>query len=210
MLYYATPSGRAVTEVMKSGVIGMITTPRGKHRIPPGVRWCADNDAYGGKYPGDDAYLRWLAACPEKHACGFATAPDVLYDAAGTLERSLPMLREIRKLGIPAALVAQNGMEDMVIPWDEFDVLFLGGDTEWKLGPAARELAGKAASRNIWVHMGRVNSKRRLFYAQDIGCSSADGTYLVFGPDVNLPKLLNWLKELSHAVPLSGLEEYYQ
>jgi hypothetical protein len=28
------------------------------------------------------------------------------------------------------------------------------------------------------------------------GCDSVDGTYLTFGPRINLPKLLRWLAEL--------------
>ena len=30
---------------------------------------------------------------------------------------------------------------------------------------------------------------------QEIGCDSVDGTYLTFGPDVNLPRLLDWLED---------------
>jgi hypothetical protein len=81
------------------------------------------------------------------------------------------------------------------VPWDEFDVLFLGGSTEWKLGEAAAALTAEAKSRGKHVHMGRVNSRKRYRYARSIGCDSVDGTYLVFGPTVNLPKLLSWLEE---------------
>ena len=42
--------------------------------------------------------------------------------------------------------------------------------------------------------MGRVNSERRYRYAADIGCDSADGTYLTFGPDQNLPRLMAWIR----------------
>jgi hypothetical protein len=86
------------------------------------------------------------------------------------------------------------------VPWGEFDVLFLGGTTAWKLGPAARDLTAQAVGRGVPVHMGRVNSRRRLHYAHTIGCSSADGTYLTFGPDTNLPKLLGWLADLDTTV----------
>lgn len=39
-----------------------------------------------------------------------------------------------------------------------------------------------------------MNSLRRLTYAAAIGCHSADGTYLAYGPDRNLPTLLRWLR----------------
>lgn len=45
-----------------------------------------------------------------------------------------------------------------------------------------------------WVHMGRVNSGKRYRYAEAIGCDSVDGSYLRFGPDTNLPKLLSWVR----------------
>ena len=42
--------------------------------------------------------------------------------------------------------------------------------------------------------MGRVNSERRWRYADAIGVDSCDRTFLTFGPDTNLPKLLAWTR----------------
>ena len=193
MLFFANPCGPAVRDAMRDGRLGYIDTPAQGNRRPEGVEWCADNGCFGKGYPGDEKWLAWL----EKNAhaaadCLFATAPDVVGDAAATLARSAPFLPLIRAMGYPAALVAQDGLEDLDIPWDDFDVLFIGGSTEWKLGPAARHLIKQAKDRGKWVHMGRVNSQRRYRYAHEIGCDSVDGTYLTFGPDINLPKLLTW------------------
>ncbi|MEU2774529.1 hypothetical protein ABZ646_16705 [Streptomyces sp. NPDC007162] len=44
--------------------------------------------------------------------------------------------------------------------------------------------------------MGRVNSRIRLGIAEWFGCDTADGTYLAYGPDKNLPKFLSWLRDL--------------
>ncbi len=41
-------------------------------------------------------------------------------------------------------------------------------------------------------------------YAAAIGCDSADGTYLTFGPDVNLPRLLSWTRLNDHAALFEG------
>ena len=57
-----------------------------------------------------------------------------------------------------------------------------------------RAIAAEAKARGKWIHMGRVNSERRYRYAADIGCDSADGTYLTFGPDQNLPRLMAWIR----------------
>jgi len=187
---------------MTAGVIGMIATPKQGQAIPEGAAWSADNGCFGKGYPGDDAWLAWLGSyTPEERArCLFAVAPDVVGDAAATLPRSLPWLPKIRALGYPAAFVAQDGQEHLNVPWDAFDVLFIGGTTAWKLGAAARLLVARAKWQGKKVHMGRVNSERRFRYAAAIGCDSADGTFLTFGPDVNLPRLMAWLRTNDHDV----------
>ncbi|MGY0234093.1 hypothetical protein [Longispora urticae] len=52
--------------------------------------------------------------------------------------------------------------------------------------------------------MGRVNSRRRLAHAQAIGCHSADGTLLAYGPDRHLRPLLRWLDDLNADSPPSA------
>lgn len=193
MLYLANASSPRVREAMAAGAIGMMATPAERRSPAAAAYWAADNGCFGKGYPGDDAYLAWL----DKHAehagrCLFATAPDVVGDAVATLARSTPFLPEIRRRGYPAALVAQDGLEGLQVPWDAFDVLFIGGSTAWKLGGAARRLAAEAKRRGKAVHMGRVNSGHRYAYASLIGCDSADGTFLAFAPDQNLARLQRW------------------
>ncbi|MGV9654153.1 hypothetical protein [Streptomyces sp. NPDC003554] len=86
----------------------------------------------------------------------------------------------------------------------QIDVLFLAGSTQWKTSPAAHQLALKAQETGMAVHMGRVNSRRRLHLAQAFGCTSCDGTYLAFAPDTNLPRLLAWMNELQATPTLFG------
>jgi hypothetical protein len=205
MTYFANPVGDAVVDAMIAGRLGFIATPAQGNRRPPGVRWCADNGCFGAGYPGDAGFLAWLAAQPGRELCAFAVAPDVVADAAATRARSAPFLPVIRELGYPVAFVAQDGLERVGAPWDDFDVLFIGGSTDWKLGAAAREAVAAARERGKAVHMGRVNSRRRLRYAAAIGCDSVDGTLLVYGPDVHLPRLTAWLREIEHEIPLIGV-----
>lgn len=188
---------------MSTGLIDCITTPLQGNAVPAGSWFCADNGCFGSGYPGDAAWYAWLETLP-RDRCRFAVAPDVVGDAAATLVRSAPWLPRIRGLGIPAAFVAQDGLEDLVVPWDSFDVLFVGGSTRWKLSAAARGVVADAKARGKSVHMGRVNSFQRIAYARHIGCDSVDGTYLVFGPDTNLPKLLGWLRRLDAQHDLFG------
>lgn len=195
MLYLANPCGPEVITAMESGQLGYIDTPAQGNRRPD-VTWCADNGCFSGKWDQDKWWKFLTDNAYASSTCLFAVAPDVVGDARATYERSLPWLAKIRGLGYPVAYVAQNGQEQFTPPWDEFDVLFIGGDTAWKLGGHARQLVREAKSRGKHVHMGRVNSERRFRYAAAIGCDSADGTYLTFGPSENLPKLLAWTRGL--------------
>lgn len=143
--------------------------------------WAADNGCFAqGAAFRLDRFYAWLERVPRSRLL-WVTAPDVFPDAVATLTRSLPVLRELRRLGLGAAFVAQDGSEgDGMIPWDDADAIFIGGRDPWKIGGPARAVITEGKRRGKWIHMGRVNSARRLRYATTIGCDSADGTFLRF------------------------------
>ena len=196
MLYFANPTGNpAVHDAMTAGTIGFIDTPLQGNRRPPGVRWCADNGCFNDATFDLTRWWGWLQDnAYDARNCVFAVAPDVVGDADATLQRSWFWLPLIRHLGYRAAYVAQDGLTPQTTPWGEFDVLFIGGTTEWKLGKQARAVVAEARRRGLYIHGGRVNSYRRFRYMETIGCDSVDGTYLTFGPEINLPRLETWLR----------------
>lgn len=203
MLYLANPCGDDVIRHMGTGVIGLIDTPaqRQPKRVTQahavGVIWCADNGCFNEtNWTEQDWWQFLLDNAHRSDTCLFAVAPDVVGDAAATLERSAPWIPRIRALGYPVAYVAQDGWQNVEPPWDDFDVLFLGGTDHFKLGPIARAAVVEAKQRGKHVHMGRVNSEKRFRYAHAIGCDSVDGTYLTYGPKTNLPHLLAWVRGL--------------
>lgn len=192
-----------------SGALGALCSPQHGNRVAvlrEYPAWGADNACF--TQPDQFSLPRYLAWLTEHESvrdrCLFATAPDVVGDAAATLARSLPVLPQLRALGYPAALVAQDGMEHLALPWADFDVLFVGGTTDWKLSAGASALAAEARRRGKWCHLGRVNSRRRLHFARAAGYQSADGTYLAFAPDQNSRRLLGWLRELERQPLLFG------
>jgi hypothetical protein len=195
---------------MSAGLIGCMTTPAQGNVIPDGALYACDNgkfgcDGKGRNWPGTERWWDWLQRTVERYGpdrCLWALAPDVPFNAAATLDESRPWLAAIRELGVPAAFAAQNGCENGLIPWDDFDVLFLAGDTDWKTGPIAERLSREAKVRGKQVHMGRVNSRHRLRIAEWFGCEFADGTYLAFGPEKNLTRLRGWLDDLHHTPSL--------
>lgn len=197
MLYL---SGAVRPELYDEKFVGFMLTPNmGNAPVLRHMPWAADTGCFtkGDKFRLE-GYLEWLRQRRRYRVTNlFATAPDVLADARATWQRSLPVFPKLRQLGYRSALVGQDGLEEMTLDWDRFDVLFLGGSTEWKLSQAAADLAAEAVRREKWVHMGRVNSLKRLQYASDIGCSSADGTFLCFGPEKNLPRLRVWVQQVN-------------
>lgn len=203
VLYLANASNELVRAAMLAGELGQITTPRERRAPLPGVIWAADNGCFGKGYPGDEKYLAWL----DRHAhaasrCLFATAPDVVGDAAETAERSRGMLREIRRRGYPAALVLQDGQEDVRVPWRRLDAVFIGGSDEFKLGPVAARLARLAKEKGKYVHVGRVNSYTRLSYSRSLGADSADGTFVNRAPHHNLGRMRVWFDKLAAEVAI--------
>jgi hypothetical protein len=216
LIYFANPSTPAVRGAMDRGQLGCILTPAQGNRLPSGAVWIADNGCGPGSdgqpgsgYPGDRGYLLWLSrlSARARRRCLFAVAPDVLCDAQATLERSERFTVPLRASGLPVALVAQNGLEHLDVPWAWFDILFIGGDTAWKLGAGARSLIAEAKARGKRVHMGRVNSLRRLRYADATGCDSADGTIIARAPDRRLPEVLGWLHRIGTEPPLWDLAD---
>jgi hypothetical protein len=178
--------------------VGFMHTPMMGNRIDHGRLWAADTGCYAAPHRHDNRnYLHWL----QRHQsvadrCLFATAPDVVGDAVATLEKSLPMLHEIRHIGYRAALVAQDGFEEIDIPWSHFDAIFIGGTTSWKLSPVVRIIIKNAKDHQKWVHMGRVNSWKRFQLAHHMGCDSADGTHVAYAPDRNISHIHQWITRI--------------
>jgi hypothetical protein len=189
--------------------VGLMVQPgNGLHaRTSRFPAYAADNGCYALRgAPFDQArWVRWLDALPRPR-CLFAAAPDVLLwpdgprgdprgDAAATLAQADAYLPMIRQMGFPAALVLQDGMTAATLPWGTFDAVFVGGSTPWKMGPDAHRICTAATARGVHVHMGRVNTRRRLKVAASWACDTVDGTMLAFGARKNLPPLLRWLDE---------------
>lgn len=211
MLYFTPPSSKSsvVREGLKAGLLGAMITPKQGNVLPDGCLIGADTGIFhptqfpGPGWPGETKWFAWLGRMVARYGADrfvFATAPDVPFDAAGTLRFSGPWLARIRGLGVPAAFCAQNGSEDPgMIPWDDVDVVFLAGDDDWKLGTGAADVAAEARRRGKRVHMGRVNSWERMKHAAAIGVSTTDGTTVIHGPDKNGADMIRWSKDIREA-----------
>jgi hypothetical protein len=177
--------------------LGVLSSPRRFYKATEGIeewRWAADNDAFSEW--NEERYKRMLNAIWGLRGCLFVTAPDVVGDAARTLELFEEWYDELVAVLQPLALVAQDGLTPEQVPWQRIDALFIGGTTEWKMGEEARVLMREARMRSKWLHMGRVNSYERGRYARWLGCDSIDGTQFSWFRDTKLPAYLNSLEQL--------------
>jgi hypothetical protein len=214
--------------------LGLLVTPDNglDSQLAEWPQWAADNGVYGAFKAGRPydplRWAEWLQRIvtrpawtgwtPEQHEVRgrrglraadhhlFAVLPDVVGDWRGTFANSYPWVPLVRELGLCPALAAQDGLEARDIDWDGIDCLFIGGTDDWKLSDAAARLVHEAHYWGRWVHMGRVNSRLRYQRAAAMGVDSVDGTYIKFGPDVNLPKLTGWLDRAEQT--LFGTEEF--
>lgn len=139
---------------------------------------------WGGQYAIDNgAFARFDAAAfarllkrMEPHAaeCKFVVCPDIVGNGRRTLELWRHRYDWVR--GWPAALVLQNGIEDLDIPWDECRAIFVGGKDPWKESQACADLVKTAKALGLWVHVGRVNTWSRFSRFAELGADSCDGS----------------------------------
>lgn len=154
-----------------------------------------DNGCFVGFDAG--AYMRMLEAYQDKRGALFVTAPDAVGDAASTRYRWPFWSKVIRSLGQTPAFVAQDGLRPDQVPWDEGIVLFIGGSTHYK-DREAPALMAIAKARGVWVHVGRVNGRRRYELMQKAGADSIDGSGFSMYPDTNIPLAQEWHRDIVH------------
>jgi len=167
--------------------------------IATGLPWAADNAAFSGFDAG--LFCSLLGRIAGRPGCAFVACPDKVGDAKATLQLFATWQPILKALGLPVALVGQDGAEHLPIPWDECQALFIGGSTEWKLGPGAAQLAAEAKHRGLWLHLGRCNTQGRFRHAYALGCDSIDGSGFSRWPDQRIPAALAWLADLKGKSP---------
>jgi hypothetical protein len=178
---------------------GQLVTPYTKPKIQNDRLWAMDNGAFNDKFNP----RLWLQTIDEyrahQDACLFVVAPDSYANCLETMDRYRFWAWQIKAMGWPVAFVAQDGQESHAMP--EFDALFIGGTTDWKLGNGAKRCIEEAQKRDKWTHVGRVNTGKRIRHFQLLGVDSIDGTALAFG----VKKNFRWINKQLAQLPLSDL-----
>lgn len=166
---------------------GILTSPQHSFAGVPqgiveGMDWAADLGCEDGpeyvKRFDPDATFPWLDSMVlYRQRCLFVTAPDVVGDAARTNDVYERQGQEFR--GWPLAFVAQDGQEKLEFPDGDWQTLFVGGSTEWKLSKACEDVIERAQSLGKHIHIGRVNYWKRYAHFRRMPGSeewTCDGT----------------------------------
>lgn len=161
---------------------GLFTSPDTGYRVDKAHMWSADNGCFKRYNPQSiirmlEKYQSW------SDTCLFIVCPDVVGDAVQTTELFYEWHTLIKSYGYPAAYVLQDGVENVNIPYSLIDAVFIGGSTPFKYSQIVIDTVAEAKQRGLWVHQGRVSSRRRIIYSKSIGCDSFDGTHYQIVPE---------------------------
>jgi hypothetical protein len=177
MAYAAHTGTKRNLALMAAAGWGLLLSP-GKprdHRF----FYALDNGAFTAWQQGRSFDVPAFERHVERHGDGaqFVVLPDIVAGGLASLDLSLSWLPRLRGVGRRRLIAVQDGMQPAdVIPHLGPDVgIFLGGTTEWKL--VTLPVWGKVAREaDAYLHVGRVNSVRRIRMCAMAGAHSCDGT----------------------------------
>jgi len=134
-----------------------LRTPLTSYAIEGVFPYALDNGCFSGDLPKN-----WNRLLNEAETVRpvFVCLPDVVGSARRTMD--LFNLFERHTNGLPRALVLQDGIGDVEIPWDKIDAVFIGGTDKFKIAPEAFQAAKCARMLGKWIHVGRINEVNRL------------------------------------------------
>lgn len=183
-----------------SDVLGYLVVPKAGNDpesvVSLGLPIAADNGAFSG-LDAKAFTLMLLEYWQAKVKLDWVAVPDVVGNAQQTMGLFCQWESVVKGFRFPRAFVLQDGID--LMDWlnikHSIQCVFIGGTTKFKLSDMARKITADARKIGLPVHMGRVNSRRRIRYAIDIGCTSCDGSGFSKWPDARIPLAVAWIRE---------------
>lgn len=180
MLMFATGTGtRRNLAGMRANGWGLLLTPDRPELLPGFTEIAIDNGAWG-------AFQRKEEWVPDKFCklvnqygrrAKWVVAPDIVCGGVESLARSLEWLPWLSERCTQVLIAVQDGMSaEHLVPHVSKSVgLFVGGSSDWK--EETLPMWGKLARESgCYLHVGRVNSARRIRLCAMSGADSVDGT----------------------------------
>ncbi len=167
-----------------------------------GFRYAIDNGAWTAFQKGEPfdrhAFLGVVSSLGKD--ADFIVIPDVVAGGRESLAFSRQWIPRLSRERRPLYLAVQDGMTpddvaDVLKAWPEVSGLFVGGSSEWK-DQTLPAWAQFAIERGVKIHVGRVNTKRRLDHCQRCGVDSIDGS----GPSrfaIHAERMSRWARQKS-------------
>lgn len=180
MIYYASRTGtKRNLKAMKDAGIRILVVPPDGMRTEGFPHYAIDNGAWGSFQQGtpwdEDVFVEALRVLGR--GADWVVLPDIVEGGLASLERSLSWVARCRKYCSLVLLPVQDGMtlDDVRPHVGERVGLFVGGSSEWKVKTIP--LWGRfAQAEDLWLHVGRVNSAKRIKSCTLAGVTSVDGT----------------------------------
>lgn len=192
MIPYATTTRtRRNVEALRAAGWRLLLSPD-IHTLHDGFQYGLDNGAWGSYQSGREWDRKAFRALVMRYGADadWVVVPDVVGNSFDSLARTrqwLPFCLDY----CPRVLIAlQDGMHPRMVhplPVTGRIGFFVGGTSAWKEAslPMWADLARKIG---VWLHVGRVNTARRIRRCQSVGAHSFDGTS-VTRYAVTLPEL---------------------
>lgn len=145
-----------------------------------------DNGAWSayqqGKSFDEDAFSRAIDKVGE--GADWVVLPDIVAGGMASLDLSLKWLHRLRGMPEQQLIAVQDGMcvDDVRDYLGPMVGLFIGGSTPWKLA-TLDAWSALARRKGCYLHVGRVNSLKRIKACAQVGANSFDGTSIIAFPD---------------------------
>lgn len=156
--------------------------------------WDMDTNTFDSERYEVEAMPEWLQLIQWAAPMGlarWAIVRDVPGNACATLEHYEKYHRVVADAEIPPALAVQDGMtlSDVKSLKNKPQVICVGGTTEWKWSTVEMW-----ASEFPRVHVLRCNSPEKLYYLEQLGVESCDGTGWNRGDKTQTGGLESWAR----------------
>jgi len=195
MLGYASRTGtRRNLDALRQAGWRLLVSAAGVLRTE-GFQYALDNGAWSAFQQGtpfdEMAFGKALDLLGEN--ADWVVLPDIVAGGMASLEFSLQWLDRLQPFPQKLLIAVQDGMcpDDVREYLSPAVGIFVGGSTEWKLA-TLDSWSVLARRRCCYLHVGRVNSARRIALCAAAGASSFDGTSATRFAD-SLPNLDNAL-----------------
>ena len=144
-----------------------------------GFPYALDNGAWSAFTQGRQFDDRAFSVALRKMGrdADWTVIPDIVAGGPASLSLSLSWMRRVLDETHRGMIAVQDGLTvDDVRPYlGERVGIFVGGSTSWKLATLA-EWGRLGQEVGCWVHVGRVNTQRRIHACVAAGATSFDGT----------------------------------